>query len=226
MIPCAEKVLKDNPNLDSIVLPVLRAEWLRLEEHEKLAKKGSKVKNCGQATSSARKCGFPKGSVNLSNVGVYGTCGKCGKYEHFRCAKIKEEEKEDIVGGKQVFYCSSCSAKITFSKPSINHGTNPIQVGAQTANKKSIENVTIVDSDAEEIIEVVAVVHDSSEEPSGRYQCELCKFNVDSEDEIRKHMDNQHGKNVCNVCKQTFWDTFTCSAHMKICHPTISIKCK
>ena len=65
MLPWAEKVLKDNPNLDSLVLPLLRAELQRLEDQEKVAKKGNEVKNGGQATCSARKCGFPKGTVNL-----------------------------------------------------------------------------------------------------------------------------------------------------------------
>ena len=97
MIPWAKNVLKNNPNLDDIVLPFLRAEMHRLEEKIKVSKKGSSKVRSGQATCSARKCGFPNKTVNLSNVGVYGTCGRCAKYEHFRGAKIKDEEKEEII---------------------------------------------------------------------------------------------------------------------------------
>ena len=125
MMPWAEKVLAYNPNLDSIVLPLLQAEIQRMEENLKLMKKGSKGKNSGQATCAARKCGFPNSTVNLANVGVYGTCGKCGRNEHFRCAKMKDEERDEIVSGSQVFYCSSClfkfSLEIAFKKPLENH---------------------------------------------------------------------------------------------------------
>jgi hypothetical protein len=66
----AEKVLAENPNLDSIVIPLLQVEIQRMEENSKLMKKGLTGKNSGQATCAARKCGFPNSTVNLGNVGV------------------------------------------------------------------------------------------------------------------------------------------------------------
>jgi hypothetical protein len=54
MVPWAEKVLKDNPNLDDIVLPIPRTEILRLEENSRTLKKGAKAKGGGQASCAAR----------------------------------------------------------------------------------------------------------------------------------------------------------------------------
>ena len=217
MIPWAKKVLKSNPNLDDIVLPFLRAEMQRLEEKIKLSKKGPSKAKCGQSSCSARKCGFPNKTVNLTNIGVYGTCGRCAKYEHFRCAKIKDEEKEEINSGSQVFYCSDCLFKfpleVTFDKPATEVVNTP--------NQAAIENVGL-----ENNIEVIALVHDVPEQPNVLFQCEVCEFNVELEDEIQKHMNEKHGKYTCNVCTKSFWEKSMLNAHTKNCHVTISIKCK
>ena len=108
ILPWAKKVLDENPSLDEMVLPYLRAELRRLDEKIKTGNK-KKLKNTGvgQAECSSRKCGF-QNTVFLSNTKAYGVCGKCEKYEHFKCAKTKEEEKEEIITGKQLFYCSNC----------------------------------------------------------------------------------------------------------------------
>ena len=215
MIPWAKNVLKNNPNLDDIVLPLLHAEMQRLEELAKQTKKGSKVKTSGQASCSARKCGFPNGTVNLSNVGVYGTCGRCNKHEHFRCAKIKDEEKEEIVAGNQTFCCSGCLFKfpleVAYNKPKTTIGEGPRKEVVNDTN--SIEDLTI--DDQIDSIEVLAVVHEEPEQRSATYQCEMCEYNVDFEDEIKRHM-----------CKKLFWDSTVCNAHKDTCLVSITIKCK
>ena len=71
-----------------------------------------------------------------------------------------------------------------------------------------------------------AIVHEQPEDVPGTFQCELCDHNVDTEVEIRKHMDVHHGKNECNVCKISYWHIEDYNNHMKSCHVIISIKCK
>ena len=112
VIPWGKKVVIDNPNIDDIVLPYLRAELRRLDDRTKTSNKKNKVKSMGngKAECSARKCGS-QNTVVLSNTSAYGICGKCENHEHFRCAKTKDEEKEDILAGRQTFYCSSCLFK-------------------------------------------------------------------------------------------------------------------
>ena len=170
------------------------------------------MKTTGQASSSARKCGFPNGTVNLSNVGVYGTCGRCGKHEHFRCAKIKEEEKEEIVKGCQSFYCSGCLFKhpqeVSYCKPLIYVEEIP---------RIEIANNAPETDDTENSIEVVAVVYQNNETPPACYQCEVCEYNVDFEQEIKRHMDEKHGRFKCETCEKTFWDSDICTAQRVSC---------
>ena len=180
MVPWAEKVLVDNPNLDDIVLPLLRAEIQRLEENQKTQKKASKVKG-GNSSCASRKCGFPHGTVNLTNVGVYGTCSRCGKHEHFRCAKIKEEEKEEISKGNQAFFCSGCLFKfpneIAFNQ-AVEHITEPPVHESNPTISNSLTHEAVDD------IEVVAVIHEEPHPSPALFQCQVCSFRVVSEAEI------------------------------------------
>ena len=61
MIPWAKNVLKNNPNLDDIVLPLLHAEMQRLEELAKQTKKGSKVKPVVRQAAQPESVDFPMG---------------------------------------------------------------------------------------------------------------------------------------------------------------------
>ena len=207
ILPWARKVIDENPNLDNAVLPYLRAELRRLDEKAKSGAKKNKVKNTanGQAECSSRKCSF-QNTVVLSNTSAYGTCRKCEKYEHFRCAKTKEDEKEEILAGKLAFNCSNCLFKypteIGFensSETTINTVTveaivheEPIAQKAGTqakcANHDTQENEMIQVEEIEEIDENCPdkVASDVQE----TFQCEICNFITKNEEEIKNHMDN------------------------------------
>ena len=119
-----------------------------------------------------------------------------------------------------MFYCSGCLFKfpleIAFNKP-VKEATSP---------QEQLEIEEMVRETTENDIEVEAIVHVNQNQPSACYQCELCNFNVDVESDIRKHMDEKHGKFVCNSCKISFWDKHILKEHVQKCHVKISIKCK
>ena len=54
----------------------------------------------------------------------------------------------------------------------------------------------------------------------------MCEYNVDFEDEIKRHMDETHGKFSCHMCNKLFWDSTVCNAHKDTCLVSITIKCK
>ena len=53
-------------------------------------------------------------------------------------------------------------------------------------SKPANEDLTI--DDQIDSIEVLAVVHEEPEQRSATYQCEMCEYNEDFEDEIKRHM--------------------------------------
>ena len=75
-------------------------------------------------------------------------------------------------------------------------------------------------------IEVVAIVHDNQDQSLACFQCEMCSFNVDSENDMKLHMDVKHGQHGCKGCDNTFWDIDDFKEHKKKCHMKLSIKCK
>ena len=178
------------PLFSSIFLTNLDPQFLALGFWKIPHKK--KIKNNGTECSS-RKCGF-QNSVVLSNTSAYGVCGKCEKYEHFRCAKTKEDEKEDILSGKQPFYCSNCLFKypseIAHESNAGEPVNNPIRVQAivhdNPVNEKDNcginfeleEHPEAGDLNNEKAREPEMIQDISSETSSGleTFQCELCDF--------------------------------------------------
>ena len=242
IIPWAKKVLEDNPTIDDIVLPRLRAELRRLDEKIKATGKKNKVKNIGtgQAGCSARKCRF-QNTVVLSNTSAYGICGKCGYYEHFTCAKTKDDEKEDILAGKQMFYCSNCLFKfpseIAYESNAGEPTNNPIIVQAivhePPENRHDNEDDDISHSCSPDETETEDLrIHKesnhgtSSNEHQESYQCELCDYKTKNEIDVKKHMDLKHGRYQCANCSNTFWGKDGLQNHTRDEHVVISIKCK
>ena len=57
----------------------------------------------------AKSCNFQ--GLNPNNKSAVGVCANCGHFEHFSCVGVSQEYKDDIVQGKNKYYCSQCFSR-------------------------------------------------------------------------------------------------------------------
>ena len=50
-------------------------------------------------------------TVDTSNVGKYGKCSHCSKFEHFNCAYVETHLKARIESGSVQYICTECLTK-------------------------------------------------------------------------------------------------------------------
>ena len=90
---------------------------------------------------------------------------------------MKDEERDEIVSGSQVFYCSSClfefPLEIAFKKPLENHADNgqSVQNNTETSGK-------IAQEDNDDHIEVLAIVHETPDDSNTIFRNELALWQL------------------------------------------------
>ena len=100
LVPFAQKVLEDNPDIDEKILPLLEAELTRLNILNKApkcnAKKG-KAKNSNLKQKCSNSDCKHNSTIDTTNIKAYGQCVSCSDFEHFKCAGTKVAIREDIM---------------------------------------------------------------------------------------------------------------------------------
>ena len=54
----------------------------------------------------SKACKFA--GINPNNKAAVATCSNCGQFEHFTCAKLSIEMKDEVVKGDSKYFCSLC----------------------------------------------------------------------------------------------------------------------
>ena len=111
LVPFANKVLEDNPDIDHHILPLLEEEMKRLNLLNKTSKTNNK-KGKAKTSTSREKCVNTEckhnNTVDTSNKKAFGKCDVCSDLEHFNCAGTKLALRQDIAENVAKFICSIC----------------------------------------------------------------------------------------------------------------------
>ena len=109
IIPFGKRALEKEPSLDDRFLPQLRTAIKKLQElHFKNKKKI--LKPLPKDLPKSIKCGnenccLPGGNLITKNVNAYAQCALCSGCEHYKCARVKDVRKTNIMNGSEKFVC-------------------------------------------------------------------------------------------------------------------------
>ena len=128
-----------------------------------------------EAKCASKSCFFS--GLNPNNKSAVGTCSSCGNLEHFTCAKINSDQKNEFISGKTNYICTECSegnGKIVSVETPIEPGMRRIRIGSipifrQGYLTKSVRNTP------------KALMNESSEDPT--------TSNAQSSDKIKPYED-------------------------------------
>ena len=125
ILPFGRKAILQMPAMDDIFIPKLKQEIKRLQEmYFKNKKKNLKpLQKTMKCSSMKCKTG---GNLQSSNTDKYAQCVICEGFEHFHCASLKDDKKNDIMEGTKQFICTNCFAE------------NPKKIALEKSSRKFI----------------------------------------------------------------------------------------
>jgi hypothetical protein len=185
----ANKKYNEKEIIDAIENEIKRLDKLKLETR----KGASKKVRLASVASSDIKCvakGCKYTGINSNNKSAVGVCGKCGSFEHFECSKTKQEDRDEILKGKQEYFCSICftnnPSMIAFNvKRFISmKDCNPPPASGNILQLTSTTKATPIPSP------VIPVV---------KFSCINCNFVTETNDELADHERETHSFE-CQIC--------------------------
>ena len=225
-LPWCEKAYEKKNYNEKEILEAIRNEIKRLDLTKVVARKGNLTRNrvaslpTSEAKCVARGCKYT--GLNSNNKTAVGVCAKCGAFEHFECSKTKQEEREDILKGALKYFCSICFS----NNPSMI--TFECLDGSKEAGSDSSTSLT---DDASNSVLCITSVSDASPPPPPpveavvKFKCINCKFEAETQEELKEHDVEHHTTIECNICKKTFTSTSEVKTHLEEEHKTEEFKC-
>ena len=137
-------------------------------------------------------------NLNTNNVDSYGVCWNCGKFEHFKCAKVDPQSKLSYQNGWLTYLCSECLLK----NPEIALAQTNLPSISQTESAIACESIvrSTASEVATDIVEQVVDEVDSSIQRSENaivekfFKCNDCGINAISEKQLETHKRIKHGE--------------------------------
>ena len=193
---------------------VLQAELKRVMELNQKPKSSAQAKkrlvlnsprNEGIVKCVSRKC--PSKNVpDMTNVGAFGICYKCGESEHFRCAGTKDEEKREIIDGGQRYICSRCLFKSSISIAFENNVPSPATTVALVNTVYECNLCEYTGDGKNKLATHMGDIH-------GKHPCAMCgkKFWLKTELDLHKNVVHVV---KCSFCDDTFGNVLELNVHI------------
>ena len=211
-LPWCEAALAKNEYDEKEIMDAINNEIKRLDTL-KLRKGGHRGRVSSAPTADmkcvSRICKYT--GLDSSNKSAVGVCRRCGGYEHFECSKTKKEDRDDILAGKQEYFCSLCFMN------------NPSMVAFNA--KKSITMNFQPDSTLQVTAKTKATPIPGPIVPIIKFACTYCDIVSETQERLDVHTKDNHFY-PCDVCKKSFITETDMKAHRACEHKTAELECQ
>ena len=210
-LPWCEAALAKNDYNEKEIMDAINDEIRRLDTLK--LRKGGHRGRVSSAPTTDMKCvyrGCKYTGLNTSNKSAVGVCRKCGGYEHFECSRTKQEDRNDIMSGKQEYFCSLCFMN------------NPSMVAFNA--KKFITMNTHTDSALKVTATTKATTTPRPLVPDIKYACSHCDLVSETQESLEIHEKDKHWF-PCDVCKKVFNTESDMNDHITKKHETPRFTC-
>ena len=208
-----------------MTFPYLQSELTRVMELNRKTKPAGQIKKTlgiqspkininGNAKCVSRKCSR-KNVLDMTNIGAFGICAKCGESEHFRCAGTKEEEKKEIIDGEQNYICSKCIFKSPIAIVCENSIPNAVTTVAQINPTFQCNVCDFVGESKNKLAKHMGDIH-------GKHPCNVCGKKFWLKTELDMHKYNVHVVK-CAFCDENFRNETDLQTHIKEKHEVAEI---
>ena len=128
LVPWTQEMIRTETytkTMSDDLISKLKVEIKRLDTGKLDTKKNEKIYvgsgDDVDAKCVSKSCKFA--GINPNNKTAVATCENCGHFEHFACAKMSSEMKDEVVRGESKYFCSICFSR----NPSISLQTEDMQ---------------------------------------------------------------------------------------------------
>ena len=202
LVDFGKTVLVSNPKIEDSFIPKLKQEIKRLQQlFFKNKKKDLKPLPKSMKCETFTKC-KKGGNITTNNVDVYAQCTICDGCEHYICASIKGNRRENIINGVEKFVCTICFTKNPTLATEVNKLTTKDQTNTKIVTVDVHDEILLVETEEITINTTKNDVNKTNinegfwnleetqtEQTVLNYSCDECEDKFLNSDELKGHKD-------------------------------------